>query len=54
MFLAAILVLVIYIGIIVAATVIASSKGRSAIGWCILIYGQNINNNHLIVVLVVL
>ena len=36
MFLAAILVLVIYIGIIVAATVIASRKGRSAIGWCIL------------------
>ena len=36
MFLAAILVLVIYVGIIVAATVIASRKGRSAIGWCIL------------------
>jgi len=36
MFLAAILVLVIYVGVIVAATVIASRKGRSAIGWCIL------------------
>ena len=34
--LVALLSLAIYIGVIVAATVIASRKGRSAIGWCFL------------------
>lgn len=32
----ALLALAIYIGVIVAATIIASRKGRSAIGWCVL------------------